>query len=685
MSTHQVRLLIDPGSEISFISESLVNCIRSQRGYSSIEIIGVGGVKTTRTRGMVTITIHSNYRPLSVTLSAHILKTVTTKLPTTQITHHEDWPHLANLQLADPDFLISRDIDIIVGADYYGRIIKSNIIRHSVESPIAQLSIFGWLVLGPVISSSLTSTLTHYGSVRQCSENIDQLLAKFWIQEEPPVNSTSSLTLEEQECESHFKQTHSRDSSGRYIVRIPLKLSPSTLGNSYTTAHKRLQQLTRRLIKDPDYSSLYHDFMKEYELLNHMVEIPEDSIKSQVQYYLPHHGVLRPDKATTKLRVVFNGSSTSSSGHSVNDLMHTGANLLLNIADVLLWIRSHRHLFMTDITKMYRQIKVHPDDWDLQRILWLDKQGKEKHFHLTTVTYGTKAAPFLAIRALMQLAEDEGHRFPLAMPSFERGRYVDDIFGGADSPEELLQVATQLRQLCSLGCFPLAKWHSTHPKILQEISPNEEDNSPISLDDCSTKILGLNWSPQDDSFNFSSVTPTHFSKISKRQILSEVATIFDPLGFSSPVVIKAKMLLQKLWLLKVGWDDSLPSHVISEWRTIREDLVSLAKLSIPRWFISKLRRQLKDSPAAELTAADTETARIFWVKATQQVFFPDELKALKKNSQLSSSHPFSRLTAFIDHEGVIRPTHTSQPCMEELSSRSPTSDNSIGSSADELQ
>lgn len=63
-------------------------------------------------------------------------------------------------------------------------------------------------------------------------------------------------------------------------------------------------------------------------------------------YYLPNHGVLKPDSITTKLRVVFNGSSKTTSGNSLNDLMHTGENLLL------------------DITKMYRQIKVHEDDWD---------------------------------------------------------------------------------------------------------------------------------------------------------------------------------------------------------------------------------------------------------------------------------------------------------------------------------
>lgn len=72
--------------------------------------------------------------------------------------------------------------------------------------------------------------------------------------------------------------------------------------------------------------------------------------------------MLRPDRETTKLRVVFNGSAKTTSGYSVNDLMHTGAKLQLDITDVLIWIHLHRCLFATDITKMFRQIAVLRED-----------------------------------------------------------------------------------------------------------------------------------------------------------------------------------------------------------------------------------------------------------------------------------------------------------------------------------
>ena len=82
-----------------------------------------------------------------------------------------------------------------------------------------------------------------------------------------------------------------------------------------------------------------------------MSEVPSEALRSRTAFYLPHHGVMKPNSTTTKLRVVFSGSAKTSSGLTVNDIMHAGANLLLNIFDVLIWSRHHRHLFATESPK----------------------------------------------------------------------------------------------------------------------------------------------------------------------------------------------------------------------------------------------------------------------------------------------------------------------------------------------
>ncbi|XP_024892035.1 uncharacterized protein LOC112467583 [Temnothorax curvispinosus] len=537
--------------QVTFVSESLIRQLNIPRHHSVILITGIGGGKSTQTRGVAFLKLRSLRSRSDVIIQAHILLTLTNILPSFNAAPQE-WPHLT--KLADPDFLTPRP-----------------------------LSIFGWLVLGPVDTSSSASAAVHHVSIQEREDALDELLSRFWTQEEVPASNNLELTPDEQRCEEHFKSTVSRDSTGRYTVRLPLKSSPDTLGDSYLTAHRCLQSLQRRLSRDDNYRRLYHQFMTEYRDLNHMKKASPVS-SQHTQYYLPHHGVLKPDSATTKLRVVFNGSSASTSGRSLNDIMHTGAKLHLDVTDVLLWIRQFRHLVATDITKKYRQINVHEDDWNLQRILWIDELLNEVAYYLTTVTYGTKAVPFLAVRTLLQLVEDKGHNFPLAVPSILQGRYVDDSFGGADTVQQLIKIALQLKNLCMAGGFPLAKWYATHPDVLTAVQAEEDQGSQITFDDCVTKILGLQWLPQEDSFAFSTRISSHTDHLTKRLVLSEVAQIFDPLGFASPVVIKAKMLLQKLWLHKLQWDEPLPSQLSSRWLIIRKELTSMRKITIPRWY-----------------------------------------------------------------------------------------------------
>ncbi|XP_011862161.1 PREDICTED: uncharacterized protein LOC105558847, partial [Vollenhovia emeryi] len=209
---HPARLLIDAGSELTFVTENLIRQLNIPRQYSGIVITGIAGKECTRTRGVVSLTLRSTHSNAAATIQAHVLRTVTSILPSFEA-EPEEWPHLKNLALADPDFLIPRPVDILIGADAYGHIIKPNIIRHSPLMPIAQLSIFGWLVLGPV-NREATRTSTHHASTQVNEDALNELLTKFWVQEEVPTHDVNQLTPDEQRCEEHFKATHSRDSSG---------------------------------------------------------------------------------------------------------------------------------------------------------------------------------------------------------------------------------------------------------------------------------------------------------------------------------------------------------------------------------------------------------------------------------------------------------------------------------------
>lgn len=157
----------------------------------------------------------------------------------------------------------------------------------------------------------------------------------------------------------------------------------------------------------------YIKFMQEYEMLGHMQKI-DVNIVSNPKYFIPHHCVLKPDSTTTKLRVVFDASAKTSSGHSLNDLMYTGPTVQSELFSILLRFRLPKFVFTTDIEKMYRQILIHPDDQKYQLIIWReDPSHPVSYYKLNTVTYGTRAAPYLATKCLQKIADDNLDRYPL--------------------------------------------------------------------------------------------------------------------------------------------------------------------------------------------------------------------------------------------------------------------------------
>ncbi|KAL0860037.1 hypothetical protein ABMA27_010352 [Loxostege sticticalis] len=168
--------------------------------------------------------------------------------------------------------------------------------------------------------------------------------------------------------------------------------------------------------------------------MNHMAVVDESKSPG---VYIPHHVVIRKDKTTTKNRVVFDASCTDSNGVSLNSELMVGPALQPELRHLIMRWRSYPISLVADIVKMYRQVKVAEEDTDFQRILWREEPDSElQHFRLLRVTFGLSCAPYLAVRALQQLAYDEGPDFPLACPRVLNDFYMDDRLTGCRSVSE---------------------------------------------------------------------------------------------------------------------------------------------------------------------------------------------------------------------------------------------------------
>ncbi|KAH0815897.1 hypothetical protein GEV33_006893 [Tenebrio molitor] len=156
---------------------------------------------------------------------------------------------------------------------------------------------------------------------------------------------------------------------------------------------------------------------------------------------------------------------------------------------------------------MYRMIEIHPDHTDYQRIVWRENtEDPLKTYRLTTLSYGTKPASFIAIRCLKELALQKVNRYPEAAEAIQQDFYVDDLLTGGDSLENLITT------------------RSNNSNFSSWCPDSHEPNLNVSFDkDAYTKTLGLFWNPNHDSLRYQVKQCDTPKGLTKREILSKTA------------------------------------------------------------------------------------------------------------------------------------------------------------------
>ena len=297
-------------------------------------------------------------------------------------------------------------------------------------------------------------------------------------------SSAVMLNPDEQDCEEFLA----------ILIRgnLPFKISnvhDLKFNGSFNTAVNILRRNESRFSKDKIFQKAYIDFMRNYEDTGHMmVSKFSDLIKC---FFLPHHGFVKKHGINPKFRSFFNGFAEDYNKLSINSILHTGTNLLPDLAELLTGWRKYRFVFVSDIEQMFRQIRVHPDDQKFQQIVWRYNLNDEiKTYSLQTVTYGMVSNPFLAIRVLRQLAIDEGHKFPLDVQVLNEETYMDDTLSGGHTLSEATKKQKELIGICKMGGMNLHKW------VANDINLLDFPRSIVaeSLDSC-FGLLGLNWYP----------------------------------------------------------------------------------------------------------------------------------------------------------------------------------------------
>ena len=198
-----------------------------------------------------------------------------------------------------------------------------------------------------------------------------------------------------------------------------------------------------------------------------------------------------------------------------------------------------------------------PSDTDALRFLWWPSSIDDtpEDYKMLVHIFGAKSSPCCANKALSMTAQDNERKYsPEVIRTVRRNFYVDDVLKSVPSTEQAVHLTSDLAKLLKEGGFRLTKFASNSREVLQSISPE----------------LGANWvctgmrSP--DTFKFKALQAQ--KPPTKRGVLSTVSSLFDPLGFLSPFVFSAKILLQELWREKLPWDQQIPEPYLSQMATL---------------------------------------------------------------------------------------------------------------------
>lgn len=435
----------------------------------------------------------------------------------------------------------------------------------------------------PTLDTAQALTSCCAVEINNSPASIDTFIKRFWELEElscPPVQCPDDV-----ECETHYQTTTERDPvSGRYTVSLPFREDAFSLGDSYNIAYKRFICLERKLESSPRLREAYDNVISEYMQNNYLIPAIPDTANNlnSPSYIIPHHGVVREDKSTTKLRVVLDASCKTSSGVDLNSILHSGPNLQGDLFQIILNFRLFAIALSADCRQMFLQIAVREKDCRFQRILYrFNPNDSITIYEFKRVCFGLRSSPFHALRTVKQLVADDRHKYPVAAEIASSSLYMDDLVFSVRTEEEGVTAATQLINMFKGAQWDLVKWSSNSASISQGLPESHKLSSDLEFDKINQhKILGLLWSHTTDSFFFKISPPG--DKCTKRVILSTIARLWDIMGFVAPTILYAKLLIRQIWLLKLDWDDQPPPRIIKTWKQFCLELPSLNRFNIPR-------------------------------------------------------------------------------------------------------
>ena len=580
--------LLDPGSQTSLVSDQLVRDANLTGDQQQLCIENVEGRGNTRRTTRVQLTLS----PLCAGEDPHckIFVPEAFSVPRVNVRvqeipnktrNWEKWRHLHGLQLPD---CTRGTVEILLGANVLEAVLQREARIGRAGEPVAVRTAFGWSLTGTIAGFTPAST-----NHRQVMFLLRQQVEEWWTTEafgtRCDVNESSA---EDQRSIQILNNTVKRREN-RYESGLLWRNEDVKMPENQATAMGRLKKLEKSLMRDPKKAEAYGAAIRAYVDAGHARKLPREEAEKPHEklWLLPHHAVVNPNKP--KLRVVFDAAA-SHLGVSLNSELMRGPDLLQNLVGILLRFRQEKVAIVADITQMFHQIQIREQDQPALSFLWrdLDSSREPDMYRMLVAIFGAKCSPAIANYVLQKTAEDgcSGTAESLiAKEAVSTSFYMDDFVKSEASVEAARIMKTEVTSLLAHGGFNLTKWVSSEKTVLSNVPDQErgalkEDERSPGNPYCT--VLGCKWIPEDDTISVKISRLT--VPATKRGVLKQAASVYDPLGMLTPFTLLAKKLIQDLWREQFDWDEPLIGDKLCSWIRWQEDLKYVEEVRIPRWY-----------------------------------------------------------------------------------------------------
>ena len=555
-------ILFDNCSQKSFVTGEIRQKLSLPVIRTDILTVKVFGETCERAQKLdvVKLKIQNSRSNVSSEIEAYVVPVICSPISNQRVDlAKERYNSLRRIQFSDDDNSENKKVDILVGANYYWNFATGRLIRTN-DTLTAVHTILGWTLNGNIRSTTeskdTTVNVAHVLHVAHKSKNIEQL-SKFWEIEDAGISNVESF-----DCKSFIREI--KHDGERYSVPLPWKSNHEILPDNYENSKSRLLSLFKRLKREPDVLKQYDEIIRQQKNDGIIEKVNDTSTSVGKLHYLPHHGVIKEDKSTSKLRVVYDASSNSP---SLNDCLEKGPCLLPLLVDILIRFGAYKVAVASDIKQAFLNVSVNENERNFLRFLWFDDVTSNAPnvvaYRYTRVIFGMNSSQFLLSAAIMKHLQQYEECDPDFVENFLRNLYVDDSTGGGDTTSEVIGFYRKAKSRLLEAGLNLRKWRSNDVTVSSEIV-KQEINEDVQPDD---KILGILWDTDTDnlSIDLNKIYVQGTSlPITKRNVLKTIASMYDPLGIISPLVIPFKIFFQKLCVVERDWDIELDQDLQNE-------------------------------------------------------------------------------------------------------------------------